>query len=1426
MQNKIQKIFRGGILSLTATVLLLLFTSTQAMGANITQTGAAATNATTNLSAGQITSGTDWVTLTANGVLTIEATTTFVLASSTGASSGYSLFNATVAGVVLIDAATSLQLDGGTSNTSGAMVFNLGSGTNGTNILLFHGDTYAAEHAIEVLGTDASDVAAITIGDGTGTTTFNGAIDLSNAALNTVTLTLNGATLAGAVSDGAAATLITVNVTGNSTISGTYETSNTSAAAANKAVVTITDGVTLSVANTFTQGASLINLGSGANGGTLALTGNGKTLTAILKGSATNKGILTVGGTGTTTITGEVGNTNDLASITLESSMGAGLAAFSGAVSAVTLNVNNTGINTIGGVLDGAIAFGADGHVSLADAAHTVDAVTTTAGNGTGTITYLDQGSNRTHGATVGAVGAALKKLNINVTTSDHTFTSLVVANDVEVTGNAADDAIIINGGLTGNLKIMVNALVTVAADEDISGNIATSVDGAGVVTFTTTANDTTIAGGSIGASTFKLAAVTAGANSGDTATIVGDVFSTLVTITNGHALGTVAIGGNVTSAIEFGADGLLNIAADKIIVGSVAATANDNTGTLTFAANTTGNHILVSTTTGASGRDLKLVTVNPIVSTTATLSGRVYANAVTHAGAGTLIYGAEMDGVTNITGSGYVTVAGAHTGAISTGTAGTGTVTMAATKGITGIVGGTGALLALTLNSQGGVSALGAAVTAETITLNGTGNTTAAGTLIASTGVVFGADGTLTMDPDTLVTGAVTTTAGDGTGTLTYGRTSTNSVINNGGIGASGAALLAVTAGSASGVTATITGDVNATTLTIIGNNATGIVAVSGNINATTVNFSTATGNILSLGTTSNVSGKITTANDNKGTLKVNGTTTVSGNIEGVTGGHTVLLVDIANAGKLTLGGDNYATTTTVGLASTLAYSHATASAGNEIISCTGVCTLDFGSATVAATAVTYNTTASTLKMTFGTVDGKLNASGTVLGHIGNTFVPTIKGAIVAGEYLTVIDAATGTTAVIPGTITESYDRYTFTLVDGSHASCAANDLCLVINTVAPAGVSSNSAAVSAIADVAFAGDDAMATALNGLSGATLDKALTTLAPSVDGGAIVGSISAGSAAGATISTQIASLRSGIAAGSGLNAGDGTNDKRFWTQGFGTSADQDVREKINGFKSTTGGVAFGVDKRVRSDTVVGVAYSFSHTDVDTKDSKNGTKVKGHQATFYGTHDFDRGIFGTDGVFIDGQLSYAYNDYSGSRYIEVGAVTRKADSEFDGNQISTKFDLGKTVNFSDKLRFTPTAGISYTHVAVGKFTETGAGDSSLSLKKQDYDILNLNVRAKLARTWEVNGADVTPEVHAGYSYEAIHDKIQTTSTFTGGGDAFISTGFKPANHTYSGGMGLTFGASDKMPVDITFTYDFSGKDDFESHSGLVKGAWKF
>jgi outer membrane autotransporter protein len=462
-----------------------------------------------------------------------------------------------------------------------------------------------------------------------------------------------------------------------------------------------------------------------------------------------------------------------------------------------------------------------------------------------------------------------------------------------------------------------------------------------------------------------------------------------------------------------------------------------------------------------------------------------------------------------------------------------------------------------------------------------------------------------------------------------------------------------------------------------------------------------------------------------------------------------------------------------------------------------------------------------STFMVTIGDTNGKLiHGTSAEAFNTGGKVEPVIAGRITSGTAITIYEGG-GTAPAVPTTITDNYERYTFVL-----AVCDTDNLCLTPTLVAPTGVSANSALVSAVADVAFAADSTMNDALNGLSGAALDKAFTTLAPVVSGGAVVGAVSAGGAAGATISTQVASLREGIAAGQGLNAGDGTaNEERFWTQGFGSYAEQELRQKINGFTSATGGVAIGVDKRVQDNLLVGLAYSFAHTDVDTSLSQSNTKVASHQATLYGSFDIDQSVFQSDGVFLDGQLSYAFNDYDSERYIEVGAVTRRADGDFDGMQVSTKFDLGKTIQLDEGFRLTPSAGIGYTHVSVDNYTESNAGASSLKMNEQDYDILNLNVNAKFATTYQVEGSDFTPEVHFGYTYEAIHDKIITTSSFTGGGDSFKSTGFDTANSTGRAGAGFTY-AGDTMPVDLTVTYDATVKADFVSHSGLIKGSWRF
>lgn len=624
---------------------------------------------------------------------------------------------------------------------------------------------------------------------------------------------------------------------------------------------------------------------------------------------------------------------------------------------------------------------------------------------------------------------------------------------------------------------------------------------------------------------------------------------------------------------------------------------------------------------------------------------------------------------------------------------------------------------------------------------------------------------------------------------------------------------------------TTTVNGNIFATNVTVQNGHKL-IMGADDDITVTTAVDLAGTTGFVELGTGADINGAVTNAAADKGTLTSTGVNTVTGPI-GVIGANELKLVAVTATGKLSINSNIAATNMAIADGGELKYRAADDTISTEgIVTVTGAGVIDVGTNTVLVTAGVVNCgTDCIFKPTIGTTNGQLNSTAAGVVFAADTVVtPVIVGTVTSGTAIVIAQNDDATPGVAPTTanIVDNYARYNFALsMDTTNFN-----LELTPTAVTPTGVGSAGAAVNKVADAAFATDTVMAGALNGLTGATLDTALITLAPSVDGGAIAGAVSAGSASGSTISTQIASLRNGIAAGSGLNAGDGSeNQERFWTQGFGTYAEQELRESIQGFSATTGGVAFGVDKRVQDDVVFGLAYSYSYTTVDGSNSNNETKVQGHQATLYGSHDLDRNIFQTDGVFVDGQLSYGYNDYEGERHIKVGAVSRRADSDYDGAQISTKFDLGKTFNLPGEFRFTPTAGISYSHVSIEEYTETNAGASSLKLKEQDYDILNLNLKTKLSRTFQVAGLDLTPEMHIGYSYEVIHDQIQTTANLTGGGDSFISTGFKPANHTYLGGVGVTWGTG-TMPVDVTVTYDATIKDDFVGHSGLIKGLWRF
>ncbi len=1058
----------------------------------------------------------------------------------------------------------------------------------------------------------------------------------------------------------------------------------------------------------------------------------------------------------------------------------------------------------------GAITLGANGTDSLsitsndANADVTLNITTSGAPNGVIFADDLDAEGNAGNSLTINITNEGSVTFRGNIQSTVGT-----TAADINIGSGSADPNLFMTVDTANNENLSIEATIDAVDTGDTANIIVQNSDG----TLGNTVTFQSALGSSVGLSTITL-------NANTEVTFNGTV--TVTNNTGNFGLGTTRTTTfnddvTVSGQLRFTADGTVSMAADKRIAGNLDAT-SANLGTVTFAATTT-NTTLVSGTTGATNA-IKVVNVAPNTGVTSTFSGAYDAITTTHSGAGTVAFGstvgANASSNINISSGGAVNIAGSVGGGgvsnvdNTSGSDGSGTLVLTGTAtNFTGNIGATNSLASVTIDSTGGTSTITGSVNATTITLSGTGTTAFTNNDVTGT-VNFTADGTATVTADEKIVGSVTTGTTN-TGTLTFATSATNTTVVNSSVGASGALLKQVTAGAASGITATFGGDVFATTVTVANSNASGTVAFSGNVNATTLNFSS--DGIATLADNKNITASVTTGTGNTGTLTFLGTSTLTGNI--ATNANVLKAINVNGSGDtVTLTGDLHATTTTIANLATLKFTKAATTVTGSISASGTSGTIDVGTATVTASGTVTLGANSKLAVTIGDSNGQLDAStsGVTLSS-GTTIVPTVSGSLTSGTAIVILKDDDGNlgTAVENLVVTDNSSQFNFSL------ALNGNNLELTPTAVST-NMSSNASAVNDVVDVAFANDTTLSSALNGLAGSSAQNtALESLAPVVDGGSVVGTVLAGRAPLNTVSLRLASLRTGISAGQGLSAGEEVDEqKNFWLQGFGTYVDQSERQGIQGFEASTGGFAFGTDKQINNTLLLGLAGSYSYTDVDSRLSENLTYINSYQGTVYGTYNFGDS-------YLNAQFGFAYNDYDAKRFISVGAVDRQANADYEGYQFLTKFELGRDISLANEIEFNPSLGLSWTHVKINDYTETGAGASNLMVNNQDYDILNFSLLGELRHTVDLGQGSLTPEIHLGYNFEAIDDQIQTVAAFTGGGNTFQSTGFDPANHSAIGGAGLSYSGYN---FDLVATYDFEVKQDFVSHSTLLKGRWNF
>ncbi len=204
---------------------------------------------------------------------------------------------------------------------------------------------------------------------------------------------------------------------------------------------------------------------------------------------------------------------------------------------------------------------------------------------------------------------------------------------------------------------------------------------------------------------------------------------------------------------------------------------------------------------------------------------------------------------------------------------------------------------------------------------------------------------------------------------------------------------------------------------------------------------------------------------------------------------------------------------------------------------------------------------------------------------------------------------------------------------------------------------------------------------------------------------------------------------------------DLTDGSPFWAIGLGGWSNTATDANAPGYASQSGGVMAGIDLSKDADAVYGIGGGYARSDVATQNAASGA-VQMERVLGYGSQT--RGDW-----HFDGEVSAALDEYSTSRQIVIGALTRTAKGSATGWTLSADGAVRYGTGFAN-----PFLEARYDYVGRQGFTETNAGDLSLGVADESLDTARVTTGLDLDLNRMVG--DRTPTLSVAMRLAWAHD----------------------------------------------------------------------
>ena len=278
----------------------------------------------------------------------------------------------------------------------------------------------------------------------------------------------------------------------------------------------------------------------------------------------------------------------------------------------------------------------------------------------------------------------------------------------------------------------------------------------------------------------------------------------------------------------------------------------------------------------------------------------------------------------------------------------------------------------------------------------------------------------------------------------------------------------------------------------------------------------------------------------------------------------------------------------------------------------------------------------------------------------------------------------------------------------------------------------------------------------------------------------------------------------------------------WWLKAFGYFGNQGSQDAFVGYNSRIFGTMIAYDAALGTDTRAGFGIGYGRSTIDGKTFDARTNFNTYQATAYIGHE--QGPW-----FVQGDASFGWNDYTGTRHISFPGINRTAQAGYSGQDYTGFLTAGYRA-FAQGFTITPLASLQYTHMNLNGYTETGAGDINLRIRSQTYDFLESGLGAKVAHAFAYGETTYVPEAHFKWLHDLYNPTFVNTAAFTvAGSQSFSTPGLKAADDTFNVGAGFTLlsCACSAKTWALEAVYDYFWRSDrYEAQQAVARFSARF